>query len=377
MRRVVEANELTEADVPWISLVKRGANQAPFRILKRDDDPADRGEAMIDIQGGFWKNQQTQGEVAAVLIPKSADLEAAKARIEKAGLKTEFQKESEDSYVFLQDDVEQLPELVYFKIDDQMVLGVTGLVEADKAFMPFPESSSFKKNIASAGFFPGVRSSLEILGDTIFNILQEAASPGDSVTGIKSAVGQFQKHIVSMTEQLPAEAFKMDLAEVEAPASEEEEGEPAKPEVQKTAPTGDPAGEGDPDGEDEEKPEGEDAGAGDGGEGDDGGSGEPTQAASPSESSQDILKAIENLQKHVDTQIQEVKESLKTAEQKAEEKAQELDGKIQTAEQATAQIQKALGKKVLGDGGPGDEPVTTEKEQSSIPYLDTGVRPLQ
>src|SRR3990172_10472956 len=86
----VEGRELHDADVQFVSIVKRPANRTPFRILKSAHTEAQGEPKMFDLSMGisrmFKGEPATKPVIACVLVAKTADLAAAKAKITAAGL---------------------------------------------------------------------------------------------------------------------------------------------------------------------------------------------------------------------------------------------------------------------------------------------------
>jgi hypothetical protein len=81
----IPLNELTDAAVSHISLVDRGANREPFRIIKAEGDMK-----MLDFskgfQGLFTKSEDRPAAIVAVAFSKQFDPKAAAEILGEAGL---------------------------------------------------------------------------------------------------------------------------------------------------------------------------------------------------------------------------------------------------------------------------------------------------
>jgi hypothetical protein len=77
-RLQLEGAELTEPDLAFVSLVKRGANRIPFRIVKEDTND------LIDLQNigaRLFKQARQEPVVVTALVRKGADLKAIAAKL--------------------------------------------------------------------------------------------------------------------------------------------------------------------------------------------------------------------------------------------------------------------------------------------------------
>jgi hypothetical protein len=204
----VTAQELVDADVQFISLVKRGANRIPFRICKKDESD------MINLSGIFRKQEAPSPSVISAVVRKGADLEEQKDRLSKLGLSVEKMEEVEGGYLFKQDDAKGVDETV-LKVDEDLALVVTGIT---KAFDDLNlESSSFAEVFATEAYRPSVGMALSMLDNTVQNIMQKADSPNDASDRIAKAVDEFKAYVVGLTSAIPTTAFKADVTKGEKP----------------------------------------------------------------------------------------------------------------------------------------------------------------
>jgi hypothetical protein len=94
-RLKVKASELRDVSVNFVSLVKRGANRIPFRIVKSDDG----GTAVLDL-GSFFLRKADAEEATRQATRKSDDLvKAAMDMLTKAGYEVKRKSEPADDGV--------------------------------------------------------------------------------------------------------------------------------------------------------------------------------------------------------------------------------------------------------------------------------------
>lgn len=212
MKVRIKAREMHDAEATHVSLVPRGANMIPFRIVKTDGQ---EGTNMLNFRSVF-KIEEPKPTVLAVVVPSETD--AGTARIEAAGFSTEFKQEVDGAVAYLQQEDVELGQAdqVIVKFDE----GLSAVVRL-KRFEPFGDSTSFDENLQKNGFLPGFDMALTVLRDTVFNALFEADDAVAAGSTIDTAVKQFRGHIADMTSALPETAFKLDPSVALADTDEE------------------------------------------------------------------------------------------------------------------------------------------------------------
>lgn len=222
----VKATELVDTEVEFISLVKRGANRIPFRICKKDEHD------MINLSRVFRKADLSPSVISAV-VRKGADLDVQKDRLVKAGLSVDKMVEADGVYVF-QQGIEEGQDEAVLKVDEDLALVVTGLA---KAFNDMNlESSSFADVFATEAYRPSVRMALDMLSNTISNVLAKAESTARARDDISKAIDEFKDYVVSLTGAIPVTAFKADVVKGEKPPVEKAEEAPSSEEGKSEAP---------------------------------------------------------------------------------------------------------------------------------------------
>ena len=77
----VSATELSDVDMSFVALVKRGANRIPFRVTKGDNEMLD----LYSIGRRMFKSDEPVPVVIGAIIAKSADIDNTLAILKKAG----------------------------------------------------------------------------------------------------------------------------------------------------------------------------------------------------------------------------------------------------------------------------------------------------
>jgi len=207
---IIQARELSDMDVNIISLVKRGANRIPFRIVKSD------GESTMNLSNLFvWKQEPQPAALVAVVLAKTADQEAYTKALEKGGFDVDHVTEGEgDSVTLMFTKSDEMEDAVALKISDEVALIITGV---EKGLMGFPDSNSFIENITKAGFAPSYRIANEILTETVGNIIFSEGDAAETKEAVSKAIEDFGGYIEAILSTIPVQAFKAEeiVTEVE------------------------------------------------------------------------------------------------------------------------------------------------------------------
>ena len=352
------------ADVAYISLVEAGANRAPFKITKAEKGPtSEETETMFNMGGmTFFKKTTVTPLVAAIVVNKGADLDAAKARIEAAGFSVEKMEEHEDAWFFAQvEETFDKESMLIMKFDDDICVMVA---KVNKTFMDLNfDSASFDEVFAQEAFFPSTRLATEILASTIGNIMSKADEGSDAVSDVANAVDEFRDFITGMISDIPVDAFKLEDPEVLKAAhgkrhkkAAEDEGTGEEGTEEGASTDGDEAGSGDGSGDgsgnDEDGANAAPNGDDDAGDGDDPGNdsskgdGEALKAALDEALSplkkviEDGLSTLKESLSALDTRVTEISTATKAATKKADAAARAVKGTVPGDAQDDDQITK-------------------------------------
>jgi hypothetical protein len=239
----MKVTEMKNARVAYISLVKRGANRIPFRVLKSDDEE----QAMLNIDSlnsALGRVVKTADEPKVVEVEAPAgtvvlgvatmasgtELEKVAKAIEEAGYSVAKADTYEDGSVcFMQVDEADL------EADDVSVVRLSeNLALVVKGFSPYRDvvSNSFVDAVKAQGFFSSVYNACDAFRDSLRTILDTSDSPADANLGATKLFTDFQAYVTGLVSDLPASSFRMASSvdaiyvakeEAEEEAEEEEE----------------------------------------------------------------------------------------------------------------------------------------------------------
>ena len=245
MRFTIPLRKLSKLDVKYVSLVDRGANRIPFRIIKQEQDMSIDLARLgfrtkkADAQTPAKDEAQAKPEatLTAVVLAKNDESLIANARtaLAEQGIDLPDTKVFEDGTVALCKGEYEDGAIV--RVDENVAVVL-------KAFEPWGASatdSSFAELVASRGFYDNVRTAMSIASDSLYTSMYDAKSPAEAGTAVKKLMDDLSAYVVSLAKSLPVTVFKAEkvIGEVVAKSAS---GAPKKltPEEEAAA-----AGEGD------------------------------------------------------------------------------------------------------------------------------------
>lgn len=202
----MRGHQLTDVRVTRVSLVDRGANRAPFKIMKRDA-VAKGADMKLNLKGVF-KGSATGPVVIAIAAAKSGDQDALKARVEKAGYAVDKPVEGDGAVFYIQpggpdsmDDVDG----IILKFDDELGAIITGV---RKEFAPWDEKSvTFGELGNDSGVYPTLSTAMDVLSAKLLTALSD---PKNATSLIKGAFDEATQFVSAYAQDLPVKAFKLD-----------------------------------------------------------------------------------------------------------------------------------------------------------------------
>lgn len=227
----IKANKMTDADVSFISLVGRGANRIPFKIVKKEKDAMGTANrfAGLDLSnlGALFAQKSEKpiaAEVLAVVTMDGEGLESVSKQLSDAGFSVKDKAVFDDqSVVFKQGDMVE-GEGAVVRLNEHVAVVLKGF-EPYSMDIATEDNLSFQEKCNAQGFWPGVSTVMDVLRSNII----EMAKKGDDATAIAADVGamfdEAKQYVTGMIRSLPASVFKMEDIIVEKAAK------PAKPAV--------------------------------------------------------------------------------------------------------------------------------------------------
>lgn len=198
-----KATKMIKPKADMISLVERGANRIPFKIMKQENEMK-----VFDLGSIFTRKSEKGPEVVGVVTMKGDKFDAVKDAIVASGFDvTDVQEHEDGSVVFKQGDLEG--ETTVVRISDELAL-------VTKGFSPYnmdlstAGGESFADACTAQGFFPGVSTVMEVLSQSVRETLYSAKTPGEASAGIDKLFREAGAYVKTMVSALPVKAFKME-----------------------------------------------------------------------------------------------------------------------------------------------------------------------
>ena len=238
----IKAKELTDAAVSHISLVDRGANREPFRIIKREGE----GQMLDFSKGliGLLKAEAAPAAIVAVAFSKQFDPSAAAEILSKAGLEHGDAVETDAALTFPINGAtdEQIEQSQLFKINDDVAFGATGIPEKlVKDYVGYDFESTDFKTVFGTNKAPSmIACAMGALQDTIYNCLSNADKVETAKGDIEAALNDFSGVVMGIVDLVPQTAFKLEaaVAEVGTVKKTEDAGGKTGTKKEEPAPTG-------------------------------------------------------------------------------------------------------------------------------------------
>lgn len=204
-RVTFDATELVGTKVDRIALVKRGANRTPFKLTKEDNEMLNFDLSKV---ASFLRKDDRKPGIVAVVVAKTADLDAIKEVLVKSELNVDNITEKDDLIVIAQPGISD-KDAGMVKVTDDIGFLVTGLTKSFESY-DF-NSTSFGDVFAAGSFFPSFYTAMDMYQQTISNIMWEAKTPEEAAGMIANATAEMGQYLQSLASALPVRAFKAEV----------------------------------------------------------------------------------------------------------------------------------------------------------------------
>lgn len=215
---LIEANELEDGDCHRISLVNRGANRIPFRVMKSENDMGINLNIFNRKQDVAKADGDAPVALAAIIINKTGN-EAAYLDLLKKSYDIKDVDESPEDVIIAKLEAFDPEVASVVKFNDDIAAIVTNV---EKTFSSFPSSSKFGENVQAMGFIPGLRLASDTLMETVFNIMGATEDNESFKSDIESAVSEHGNFVNGLATRLPKAAFKLEDLFLMPPPAETE-----------------------------------------------------------------------------------------------------------------------------------------------------------
>lgn len=207
-----KATEMKSAQVERISLVERGANRIPFRVIKEDRNMKTRLQD-FDLASVFKREKHSdKPTVVGIITMKSDEFDAVKAEITAAGFTVEHEQVMEDTSVIFKQAEGDLPkDVVIVKLSDKVAVAMKGFSPYSVG-MSVADGTSFNDACIAQGFYPNVGTMVDVLRSSVYEVTSKADDPAEASAAIESMFNEARDYCVSMVKSLPTAAFKLELS---------------------------------------------------------------------------------------------------------------------------------------------------------------------
>jgi len=207
MKVKVVANELLDTDIEMVSLVRHGANRAPFKILKSDDEtPVSK---LGDKLQSFFSLSKGEVAITAYFIRKDA-AEALLPILKSEGIDVSCAREAEGVVVVpISADAEARG---FVQLGDALAVAISHPL---KEFSDESVVKAYADGVGMAGFAPSVNLAVGGLADSVWTLLNSGEAEGtreERVAKVDAMLASFRKYITSLAKMLPEQVFKIEAA---------------------------------------------------------------------------------------------------------------------------------------------------------------------
>lgn len=208
MKVTLNANQLTDATIQSVSLVKHGANRTPFKILKAEPLPEDGSLNKVAASVRKLFDATAPAPVITAVYVNKTSAKTAFPILKDAGFRVEAGSAD------LLDGVVVLKQEGYDANATEgsvVALSPEVAVQFDRVMKDYCSwscSTDFSENLKNLGFYPGTWMAFDTLRETIYQIMSEAHTPEEASGPLDAALKAFSKHVLGLAKSLPAAVFK-------------------------------------------------------------------------------------------------------------------------------------------------------------------------
>jgi hypothetical protein len=159
MKVKMKGSELKKVDIEFLSLVKRGANRAPFKVIKAEDGGTVEKTGLVGAVTKFFQMSDPAAKVVAVFVEKSALAKAA-SNLAEAGFTLDDYEMQDDCVVFKQEGFDDAREVIMVKSEATIGFAVANVGKFADVFCG---SLSFDPSVEQTGFYPGPNEAMKAM----------------------------------------------------------------------------------------------------------------------------------------------------------------------------------------------------------------------
>jgi len=199
----IKATELSNTDVDFIALVKRGANRIPFRLTKSEEEP------MLDLfsAGRRFLMKGDAPRVIGIVYTQKADVAGITAMLKAEGIEVTALSKTEDAGVttLLAKDADTA-DAILLKTGETTALVVGHLRKSLLNFDLGGSAYASDRHVSSIG------TAVTMFKSELDTLLQKAETPADFASAVSKAATGFGSYVEQVARSLPTQALKMERA---------------------------------------------------------------------------------------------------------------------------------------------------------------------
>lgn len=207
---MVKGKQLTNAIATYVSLVDKGANQIPFKVIKSDESGSTKMK-LLDLAG--LGTRVTKGFAAPEVIAIAStnpDTDAVTLALKSAGFNViKTQKSAGEATLYISEEVEDASLTHTVKMSDGTAVVLKGFNSwADDLI----ESANFSDILAATSFFYSISDASNALSTTLRALLEGSSNPQEAKNAAATILQQYTEYVLAQIGGLPTIAFKADAA---------------------------------------------------------------------------------------------------------------------------------------------------------------------
>jgi len=159
MKIKMQGSELKKVDIEFLSLVRRGANRAPFKVIKAEDGGVTGDRGMLGAVTKFFQMSEPVARVVAVFVDNQALAKAA-PNLADAGFDLSAHETVDGCTLFKFEGFDTAKEVIMVKSEPSIGFAVANVGAFADTFCG---SLSFDPSVAQTGFYPGPNEAMKAM----------------------------------------------------------------------------------------------------------------------------------------------------------------------------------------------------------------------
>lgn len=209
MTKKATMTKYTDAEGHFVSLVGKGANQLPIKIIKQDKgDTQMKNFNLSNLFKSITKGSKEPVTVVAIATDK--DPAILSGLLDDEGITPlKITKSEKNGNTIILEEVESNEDVHAVKLSDSLTVVVKG-------FTPWADdlvgNASFAEFVQTQSFFSSVYDASDALSSALRVTMYDADDKEDAKTKIAGILDQYKDYVLGIIDGLPTMAFKMEKA---------------------------------------------------------------------------------------------------------------------------------------------------------------------